>query len=69
MLSVVQRSPQTADHYSRESIRLIAQFQNEHPDADPRRLPIVLTPEWYLGPHGRWSGSTVRIYGLALEQG
>ncbi|HLG84601.1 MAG TPA: hypothetical protein VKY22_26645 [Bradyrhizobium sp.] len=69
MLSVVQRSPQTADHYSRESIRLIAQFQNEHPDADPRRLPIVLTPEWYLGAHGRWSGSTVRIYGLALEQG
>lgn len=68
MLSVVQRSSQTVDHYSRESIRLIAQFQNEHSDADPRRLPIVETAEWYLGAHGRWSDSTIRIYGLALEQ-
>ncbi len=68
MPSVIQRSSQTVAHYSREAVRLIAQFQDEHPDADQRRLPIVQTAEWYLGAHGRWSDSTVRIFGLALEQ-
>lgn len=68
MLSAIQRSSQTVAHYSSEAVRLIAQFQNEHPDADQRRLPVVQTAEWYLGAHGRWSESTVRIYGLALEQ-
>lgn len=68
MLSVVQRSSQTVDHYSRQSVMLIGQFQKENPYADPRGLPIVLASEWYLGSHGRWSDSTVRIYGLSLEQ-
>ncbi|MVT54250.1 hypothetical protein GPL17_27725 [Bradyrhizobium yuanmingense] len=68
MLSVIQRSPQTFAHYSSEAVRLITQFQNENTDADPRRLPIVQTAEWYLGSHGRWSEGTIRIYALALEQ-
>lgn len=68
MLSVIKRSSQTFAHYSSEAVRLIAQFQNENPDADPRRLPIVQTAEWCLGSHGRWSEGTIRIYALALEQ-
>jgi hypothetical protein len=68
MLSAIQRSSRTVAHYSSEAVRLIAQFQNEHPEANQRRLPVVQTAEWYLAAHGRWSGSTVRIYGLALEQ-
>ncbi|CUT13572.1 MULTISPECIES: hypothetical protein [Bradyrhizobium] len=68
MLWVTQRSSQTVDYYSGETIRLIAQCHNEQPYADPRALPIVLAAEWYLRARGRWSDSTVRIYGLALEQ-
>jgi hypothetical protein len=52
MLSVVQRSSQTVDHYGRQSVLLIGQFQKENPHADPRGLPIVLASEWYLGSHG-----------------
>jgi hypothetical protein len=68
MLSVVQRSSQTVAHYSHQSVMLISQFHNEHPDADPKRLPILATAEWFLDSPGRWSESTIRIYALALEQ-
>jgi hypothetical protein len=65
---VIQRSSHTIAHYSREAVRLIAQFQNEHPDADQRRLPIVQTAEWFLNSHGRWAEGTIKIYALSLEQ-
>jgi integrase len=68
MLSVIQRSDETVALYSRETVRLIAQFQSENPDANPHILPIVATAEWFLNSHGRWAPSSIRVFALALEQ-
>ncbi|MFK4384672.1 hypothetical protein [Bradyrhizobium sp. USDA 223] len=65
MLSVVQRSSQTVDHYSRQSILLIGQFQKENPHADPRGLAyqnrVALGQRWWrlLYLALLWSGLTM----------
>jgi integrase len=68
MLSAIQRSTKTISFYEHEAVRLMAQFQDEHPGADQRELPIVQTTEWFLDSHGRWANGTVRLFALALEQ-
>ena len=68
MLSVIHRSAETVALYSREAIRLIAQFQKEHPDANQRTLPIIGAAEWFLNSPGRWAEGSIRIYALSLEQ-
>ena len=65
---VIEHCAEATTIYSREGVRLIAQFQSENPGANEHTLPIIASTEWFLNSHGRWSQSSIRVFALSLAQ-